>query len=598
MFALSLVLFSVAFVEVVGEPTPSAPTDQVASVATANAIQSTTPITDVPPSPGVVLPTSTIILSPTDTPPPPTATPLPTDTPFPTDTPSPPPTDTPLPTATPLPTSTAIPTDTVAPGDTTIPGETPLPASSPTLTTTAIVTTTLTPTAASTPEGTPTPPPTVIPRPTDITIFGAEINRGHVGRMVEKAREANISWVRYNGIRWDEIEQTKGIRNWSAMNEVENELRRLNDAGITTVVIIRGTPDWAQKVSSTTCSSPIKEEELDTFASFVREVVIRYSTSEYGVKYWELGNEPDVDPDLLSGNPMPFGCWGDEDDPYYGGQYYAEMLKYAYPAIKKADSEAQVLSGGLLLDCDPDNPPEDSDCSPGRFLEGVLENDGASYFDIVSYHGYAFYGFWETTLQDWDLQLAKWKHRGGAMLGKLDFIQETLDAYQVKKPVLATEIGLLCFDTDCVDYRFEEEQTNYAIRTYIRAWANGLLGASWYTLNYAGWQEAGLMDKNQEPRQAYHALKFLTSHLVGTTFEQQRISNDGTFESYLFNKDEVRYEFHWSNGDATFDHPLPEGAEAAFRFGKTSAEDGYESVDIEGLSYVPVDFYPIMIEVR
>jgi hypothetical protein len=39
----------------------------------------------------------------------------------------------------------------------------------------------------------------------------------------------------------------------------------------------------------------------------------------------------------------------------FGGEYYGNMLKIVYPAIKSADPQAQVLVGGLLLDCDPVN---------------------------------------------------------------------------------------------------------------------------------------------------------------------------------------------------------------------------------------------------
>ncbi len=63
-----------------------------------------------------------------------------------------------------------------------------------------------------------------------------------------------------------------------------------------------------------------------------------------------------------------FGCWGDPNDKtYYGGEYYAEMLKRAYPAVKAANPQAIVLNGGLLLDCDPRYPPPGKDCLPADF---------------------------------------------------------------------------------------------------------------------------------------------------------------------------------------------------------------------------------------
>jgi len=109
-------------------------------------------------------------------------------------------------------------------------------------------------------------------------------------------------------------------------------------------------------------------------------------------------------------------------DEYYGGGYYAEMLKAVYPAIKEADPQAQVLIGGLLLDCDPTHPPEGKDCKPSKFLEGILKNDGGDYFDIISFHGYPPYsgadiggGLYN------DVHHPYWESRGGVVLGKVDF---------------------------------------------------------------------------------------------------------------------------------------------------------------------------------
>lgn len=640
-FALSIVLIGTAFVGALGEsPPPSDPTakDRIGSVGLTltipvTPVEPTSPQTEQmsgreqpastptlvgahdshsSPSPAIAAPTtppptdtSHSTYGPSDTPsPPPSPCPSPTDTPTlvipdsPTpmgsdqvqETPSEPPTETAIPLPSPSPQSTATETE-----------HTPTNGAQPaTPTPTASIAGDLdSPTMTNTPQAPdkpPTPVPTSIPLPDDITIFGAEVNRGYVDRVVGYAQDAGISWVRYNGILWDEVEQTKGIRNWSNIADVEGELRQLKQAGIAPVVIIRGTPAWAQKVASTSCGSPIREDELGTFASFVRDAVIRYSTSEYGVRYWELWNEPDVDPTLIQGQPMPYGCWGDLQDPFYGGRYYAEMLKKVYPAIKRADPYARVLLGGLLLDCDPSSAAE---CPPGRFLEGILQNDGGSFFDIVSYHGYAYYGYWESEKRDWDLDLPKWKHRGGAMLGKLDFIRQTLDAYRLKKPVMVTEIGLLCNDSICLNYQFEQEQSNYAVRTYVRALANGLLGASWYTLNYGGWMEAGLLDKNQSPRQAYHTIKFLAHRLTGATFERKYISSDGSLERYAFRKGTISYEFLWTNQQAlSQDFPLPSGTQAVFRFGRASGGNGYESIELQNQPTLSVGYDPIMIEIQ
>ncbi|MCK4827856.1 hypothetical protein KA005_69650, partial [bacterium] len=197
---------------------------------------------------------------------------------------------------------------------------------------------------------------------------------------------SGLQLVRYNALLWQKVEPNSGDRQWDAVAELESKLINAADFGLSTILIVRGTPSWAQKVPGAACG-PVRQDKLADFASFLSDAVSRYSSPPFNVKFWELGNEPDVDPSLVRPNSV-FGCWGDNSDPYYGGGYYAEMLKVVYPAIKAADPEAKVLIGGLLLDCDPTYPPEGKDCKPGKYLEGILRNGGGEYFDIVSFHGY------------------------------------------------------------------------------------------------------------------------------------------------------------------------------------------------------------------
>jgi hypothetical protein len=398
-----------------------------------------------------------------------------------------------------------------------------------------------------------TPPAATAPT---FSPIGVEITRNGVRGTAPRAKELGVSWVRYNGIQWPAVEQTQGNRDWAALSGVEAELQALAAQGLTTHVIIRGTPGWAQKVAGAQCG-PIREDALDDFATFMGEVVTRYSQPPYNVKYWELGNEPDVDPALIDPE-MPFGCWGDQNDPYYGGGYYATMLKQVYPAIKAADPAAQVIIGGLLLDCDPTNPPEGQDCKPSKFLEGILRNGGGSVFDIVAYHAYPY---WDASLNDWELEHPKWNHRGGSLLGKLSFIRQTLAQYSVSKPVLMNEGGLLCYAT-CPEAALRDAQATYAVRMYARSIAYGLLGATWFTLDGPGWRQGGLLDASNNPRPAYEAIKFMTSLLNGASYAR-RISDDG-LEGYSFRKENTTYWVYWTNDGSTRSIPAPAGTEAVY----------------------------------
>jgi len=319
-------------------------------------------------------------------------------------------------------------------------------------------------------------------------------------RGLSLAVKADVHWLRFDVFHWHKIEPARTeppTYRWDQVDE--QSLRNASGVGLEVIAAVKYTPQWAQKVSGAFCG-PIKQDALDEFAQFLTALVKRYSAPPYNVRYWELGNEPDVDPALVPGDHL-FGCWGDEGDPYYGGGYYAEMLKAAYPAIKAADPQAQVLIGGLLLDCDPTNPPQGKTCAPSYFFEGILRNGGARYFDIVSFHGYPQY--------DGSLHLDEhwpgWEARGGVVLGKIDFLREVMASYGVDKPLMHTEGSLLCSVSspaycDPPGDAFFEAQADYVVWLYVRNWAEGLIGTIWYQFEGPGWRYSGLLDERQQPR--------------------------------------------------------------------------------------------------
>src|SRR3954447_15389837 len=85
--------------------------------------------------------------------------------------------------------------------------------------------------------------------------FGVEISRGQVARFAERATEASLSWVRYSGPRWNEVEPTPPVASADVVwghhyNEgpfalSDRELGHLAELGLTPVVVLQGTPGWA-----------------------------------------------------------------------------------------------------------------------------------------------------------------------------------------------------------------------------------------------------------------------------------------------------------------------------------------------------------------
>ena len=132
---------------------------------------------------------------------------------------------------------------------------------------------------------------------------------------------ANIYWIRRNGVLWSSVEPTEGARNWSALAGLGSELQNAPSKGVRVILIVRSTPQWARKIAGTgPYCGPIHPDKLVAFGSFMGELVARYSVPPYNVKYWELWNEPDIDPSYFPSDNL-YGCWGDQNDTYYGGGY-------------------------------------------------------------------------------------------------------------------------------------------------------------------------------------------------------------------------------------------------------------------------------------
>ena len=390
------------------------------------------------------------------------------------------------------------------------------------------------------------------------TVFGAGMDQLTSGGGLDQMVAAQISWTRPTGVVWSSVEPTEGTYNWSVLASLESELQNASSKGIQVILIVHSTPQWARKIagSGPTCG-PISQGKLPAFSSFMRALVARYSVPPYNVKYWEIWNEPDIDPSFVSPD-SPYGCWGDQNDAHYGGGYYAEMLKVTYPQIKAANPQAQVLIGGLLLDCDPIHPPAGNDCKPARFLEGILINNGGPYFDGVSFHAYDYYFGQSGQYGNSNWQSA-WNTTGPVLIAKTQFIQSLLSQYSVSgKFLMNTESALLC-NACSNDSVFETTKANYVVQAYVAAIAQGLRANIWYSV--LGWQNSGLLNSDLSPRPAYTAFRFARSELRDAKFAGDITSSDiggaSSVKGYKFNRGDRRIWVLWSLDGATHLITLP-----------------------------------------
>ena len=393
-----------------------------------------------------------------------------------------------------------------------------------------------------------------------LPVMGIELYQISPGGGVELAQQAGAFWTRRNALLWSDVEPQQGSRNWAALADLEQEMIAASERGLQLILVVRSTPGWAQALQGSKCG-PIAPDKLADFAAFMFEAVQRYSSPPYNVQYWELGNEPDIS--FFGFNPeSEFGCWGDPDNPYFGGTYYAEMLKAVYPQVKAANNQVQVLVGGLLLDCDPNNPPETSpgsgqlkDCTPSRYLEGVLINGGGDYFDGVSFHAYDYYQgrMGEYSNANWH---STWNTTGPTLIAKARYLRDLLESYgYTDKFLIDTELALLCgrdgSEPECQTPDFESTKASYVVQAFTSTSAEHLLGSVWYSL--FGWRGSGLVSANMQPLAAYDAFAASSRFLEGANYIGN-VEQYAGIKGYEFDRAGERLWVLWSLDGQ--DHPI------------------------------------------
>lgn len=376
--------------------------------------------------------------------------------------------------------------------------------------------------------------PITVARFTLDTLFGIQINLNDPVGALDKLSDKNTSWLRVNGVIWSTVEPNEGDRQWSTMATLDQMITQVNSDYIKLIISIRSTPTWAQAISGALCG-PIKADKIAAFGNFVYDAVVRYSKAPYNVRYWEIWNEPDVSYTADIGNGG-FGCWGDTTDDYYGGGYYADVLKVVYPKIKAADPNAKVLVGGLLLDCDP--RPDSNYCAanskdtrPPKYLEGILLNGGANYFDGISFHGYDYFPSWAPALGNyyngnWG---AYWNTTGPVSSVKAEYVREILSKYGVTgKFLMNTEAALICGPTGAPPGQtgcesddtstYEQTKARYLTQAFGTAIKDDLLVNTWFSI--LGWRNSALLNSDFTPRPAFIAYEFAKKELLNASFSR------------------------------------------------------------------------------
>jgi hypothetical protein len=207
------------------------------------------------------------------------------------------------------------------------------------------------------------------PRPTagsglfGVAEDGAIINEdpATLNRDLDAIQRLHAAWLRMD-VSWATIQYAgPASYDWGRVDRVvQGAIAR----GMKVLGTINFTPSWARPSGTGVTYAPDPAQ----YAAFAATAARHYAGM--GVHAYEVWNEPNQ-----------AGAWTPRPD----AGAYTRLLKAAYPAIKGADPQATVLTGGT-----GPAPSDGLQIAPLDFLNGIYANGGAGSFDAVAHHPYTF----------------------------------------------------------------------------------------------------------------------------------------------------------------------------------------------------------------
>ena len=205
----------------------------------------------------------------------------------------------------------------------------------------------------------------ITPLPTTVGFHDPDMffmSDADVKKTLDQMLATNVKSVRLM-IPWAGVEQVQNQFDWSKVDRTVNAAAAKNMA---VIGIINATPAWAVAPNLPPITG--RPASPAQYADFCAKVAARYKGK---VSAYEVWNEPNG-AQFFAPAPDPAG--------------YTELLKAAYPKIKKADSSATVIGGvlGSVIDWGTWL------MNPVTFLQQMYTAGAKNYMDAVSFHPYHY----------------------------------------------------------------------------------------------------------------------------------------------------------------------------------------------------------------
>jgi Tol biopolymer transport system component len=313
--------------------------------------------------------------------------------------------------------------------------------------------------------------------------FGYGVNMADLGKAY-LVRDLGFNWAK-SYVNWETVEPQRDQYRWT---DPDNIVAAFAGYGVRLLLRVHGTPAWARP-DGTFLSHP--PDDTADFARFMGALATRYRGQ---VAAYEIWNEPNLHYE-----------WGYlEPDP----AAYTALLQAAYQAVKAADPQALVISGGLAT------TGEGSPTAMGdlAFLQGMYDAGARGSFDALGSHPYAF-GHDPDYQDAWGLSLARALQQREVMARNGD--DSTPIWITEAGWVLHTSWNLVEHEATAVD---EAQQAEYLARAYqkVRAewpWVEAMF---LFNLDFSSvpWYPAAepmrwyaILNPDRSPRPAYTNLK-------------------------------------------------------------------------------------------
>ncbi len=313
---------------------------------------------------------------------------------------------------------------------------------------------------AASPAGSAAPPGSAVATVHDVRYgasFAGSAYRTQTAAALDAAGRAGLGSIRLS-CGWSRVEPSPGRFVWTICDQIVDGARA---AGLDVLFMLQtATPTNTTAPDSVTDRAQREAYPPADFAAFERYV--EESVRHYAgrVRYWEIGNEPD----------LRFSWRATAAE-------YAHVLAAAHRAAKRADPRAMIVFGGLSLGGTAGNIDQ-------TFFEKVLDdrdNPGRTSFDVANYHHYG------------PPADAKKRH---------EYVSRALRERGLTKPIWVSEVGASGTD-EAAQARYLEGMLPYLLS----------LGAErvfWFQMyddprGGAAFASYGLLRADLTPRPAYDA---------------------------------------------------------------------------------------------